>query len=162
MSTDGQFYTFYNGMEPAVLGIEQDIRTLSSAEIEALSCFNSNGRRINQKVEKLDHILEHLKMRCLINIDRSWFYWEPVIHALQRHNMPDQLIIKSHVEPHLLSILQNERIELMYMPIISTLEQLETILHYSLHLLAVEMILKDLDSPLITAETMQFLHSKKS
>jgi len=160
MSHDGHFYTFHNGMEKVVLGTEHDIRTMSAAEIEALTCYNGDGNRISQKVEKLDHVLEQFKGRCLINIDRSWFYWEQSVQALLRHNMPDQLILKSHVDPKLLNFLQNEKVELMYMPIVSTVDQLETVLNFQLHLIAVEIIFKDLNSPLIQPKTIQALKSK--
>lgn len=161
MSTDGEFYAFHNGKEKVVLGADRDIRQMSSAEIESFRCFNADGEQINQKVERLDDILEHLKGKCLINIDRAWFYWEPAIKFLLRHDMPDQIILKSHVDSKLLGFLQAQQVDLMYMPIVYTMEQMHTVLKYQLYLIGAELLFQDLQNPLIQAENMRFFHSKR-
>jgi glycerophosphoryl diester phosphodiesterase len=161
MSTDGDFFAFHNGKEKAVLGIEKDIRTLSTQEIASLRCFNSDGTQINQRLDRLDDILEQFKGRCLINIDRSWFYWEEMIQCIERHPMPDQIILKSHVDPQLLKVLEAKKVEFMYMPIISTPAQIEEVLKYRLNLLGLELIFRNLDNPLIQEERMQSYHSRR-
>ena len=52
MSTDGDFFAFHNGKEKVILGVDQDIRTMSTKEIASHWCFNSSGTQINQKVDK--------------------------------------------------------------------------------------------------------------
>ena len=125
MSTDGDFFAFHNGKEKVILGVDKDIRTMSTKEIASHWCFNSSGTQINQKVDKLDDILEQFKGRCLINFDRSWFYWEEIIECIERHHMPDQIILKSDADHQLLKALQAHQVEFMYMPIISTPAQIE-------------------------------------
>jgi glycerophosphoryl diester phosphodiesterase len=161
MSTDGDFFAFHNGKEKALLGTDKDIRSMSTKEISSFRCFNSDGTRINQKVEKLDDILEQFKGRCLINIDRSWFYWEETIRCIERHHMPDQIILKSHVDRQLLEVLQSHEVEFMYMPIISTPPQIEEVLKYKLNLIGLELIFTHIDSPLIQEESMRSYHSKQ-
>ena len=160
MSTDGDFFAFHNGKEKVILGVDQDIRTMSSCEIVSFRCFNSSGTQINQMVERLDDILEQFKGRCLINIDRSWFYWEEIIRCIERHHMPDQIILKSPVDHELLEVLQSHEVELMYMPIISTPAQIEEVLKYRLNLIGLELLFMNLDSPLIQEECMKSYHSK--
>jgi len=161
MSTDGDFFAFHNGKEKGILGVDQDIRTMSSFEIASFRCFNSSGTQINQKIDRLDDILEQFKGRCLINIDRSWFYWEETIRCIERHHMPDQIILKSPVDHELLEVLQSHQVEFMYMPIISTPTQIDEVLKYKLNLIGLELLFKDLDSPLIQEESMQSYHSKQ-
>jgi glycerophosphoryl diester phosphodiesterase len=161
MSTDGDFFAFHNGKEKVVLGIEKDIRTLSTQEISSLRCFNSDGTQIHQKLEKLDDILEHFKGRCLINIDRSWFYWEEMIRCIERHPMPDQIILKSHPDPRLLKTLEAKAVEFMYMPIISTPAHIDEVLKYKLNLLGLELLFSSLDNPLVQAERMQSYHARQ-
>src|SRR5512141_2308172 len=110
MSTDGDFFAFHNGKEKVILGVDKDIRTMSTKEIASYRCFNSSGTQISQKVDQLDDILEQFKGRCLINIDRSWFYWEEIIRCIERHHMPDQIILKSYVDPQLLEVLQAHQV----------------------------------------------------
>ncbi len=161
MSTDGVFFAFHNGKEKVILGVDQDIRTMSSCEIASFRCFNSSGTQINQKIDRLDDILEQFKEKCLINIDRSWFYWKEIIRCIERHHMPDQIILKSPVDSQLLEALQAYQVEFMYMPIISIPAQIEEVLKYKLNLIGLELIFTDLDSPLIQEENMQSYHSKK-
>jgi len=161
MSTDGDFFAFHDGKEKVILGVDKDIRTMSTNEIASFRCFNSDGTQISQKVERLDDILEQFKGRCLINIDRSWFYWEETIRCIERHHMPDQIILKSPVDHELLEVLQSHEVEFMYMPIISTSAQIEEVLKYKLNLIGLELIFTDLDSPLIQEESMRSYHAKK-
>lgn len=161
MSTDGDFFAFHNGKEKVKLGVDQDIRTMSSREIASFQCYNSSGTQINQKVDRLDDVLEHFKGRCLINIDRSWFYWEEIIRCIERHHMPDQIILKSRVDHQLLEVLQAHEVEFMYMPIISTPAQIEAVLKYKLNMIGLELIFTDLDSPLIQEESMRSYHAKQ-
>ena len=161
ISTDGDFFAFHDGKEKVILGVDKDIRSMSTKEIAVLRCLNSSGTQINQKVDRLDDILEQFKRRCLINIDRSWFYWEETIRCIERHNMPDQIILKSPVETPLLAALQARAVEFMYMPIISTPAQIEEVLRYRLKLIGLELLFTDLDSPLIQPERMQSYHSKQ-
>jgi glycerophosphoryl diester phosphodiesterase len=161
MSTDGDFFAFHDGKEKVILEVDQDIRTMSSCEIASFRCFNSSGTQINQKIDRLDDILEQFKGRCLINIDRSWFYWKEIIRCIERHHIPDQIILKSPVDSQLLEALQAHQVEFMYMPIISTPAQIEEVLKYKLNLIGLELIFTDLASPLIQEESMQSYHSKK-
>lgn len=159
MSTDGDFYAFHNGMERVVIGVDRDIRTMSTKEIENYSCLNVDGIKINQKIEKLDNVLEHLKGRCLINIDRSWFYWNETIKALEKHNMSDQIILKSHEDKKLLKSLEDSESNLMYMPIVYTKENITSVMKCKLNLIGVELIFKDLHSELIDKEYIERLKS---
>jgi len=160
MSTDGDFYTFHNGNEKVVIGVDKDIRTMTTKEIESYTCINDAGIKISQKIEKLQDVLEHLKGKCLINIDRSWFYWNETIKILQKHNMADQIILKSHADERLLKILQDSNSHLMYMPIVDTKEKMDLVMKYQLNLIASELIFRDLHSPLIKEEHMKQLKSK--
>lgn len=157
MSTDGDFYAFHNGMERVVIGVNKDIRTMSTKEIESYSCINVDGIKINQKIEKLDNVLEHLKGKCLINIDRSWFYWNETIKILENHNMADQIILKSHEDKKLLKSLEDSESNLMYMPIVYTKENITSVMKYKLNLIGVELIFKDLHSELIDTEYIERL-----
>ena len=94
MTTDGVFYAFHNGEEKIEYGIEQDIRTLSSKEVDEMYTLNCLGQRTKQKAERLEDVLEHFKDKCLINIDRSWFYWDKIIEVIKKSQMQGQVLLK--------------------------------------------------------------------
>ncbi len=161
MSTDGDFFAFHDGKEKLILGVDRDIRTMSTREIAALHCLNGDGTKIGQKVERLDAVLEQFKGRCLINIDRAWFYWEEIIGCIERHGMADQIILKSHVDGRLLAALQAHAVDFMYMPIVTTVAQVEEVFRYELNLLALELVFRDLANPLIQPDRMRSYQARK-
>ena len=152
MTTDGVFFAFHNGEEPLELGVEQDIRTMTSEEVEQMETLNCLREKRGQKVERLEYVLERFRGRCLINIDRSWFYWKEIIAFLERMNMNDQILLKSGAEESLLGQLEESGSSLMYMPIMKTIEEWEAVTRHHVNVAAAELIFQDLDSPFIRPE----------
>lgn len=154
LTTDGIFYAFHNGEEKLELGFDGDIRTLSSAEVETFPTRNSLQRECSQRLEPLEQVLECFRGKGLINIDRTWFYWKEIIAFLDRMNMNDQLILKSAAEKELLEELEAADTGIMYMPIMNTLDDWETVKKYNINVAAVELIFEDLKSDFLKPEFM--------
>lgn len=152
MTTDGVFFAFHNGEEPLELGVEQDIRTMTSEEVEQMETLNCLKEKSGQKVERLEYVLERFRGRCLINIDRSWFYWKEIIAFLESMNMNDQILLKSGAEESLLGQLEESGSSLMYMPIMKTMEEWEAVTRHHVNVAAAELIFRELDSPFIRPE----------
>lgn len=142
-STDGQFFAFHNGQEKGVFGEEIDIRTMSSGEINKLHFLNGISERISEGVNSLDDILEHFKGRCLINIDRSWFFWKDMIAYLKRHNMEEQIILKSHPRKEELELLEELAPDMMFLPIVRNEEQLSLTEMYRINTIGAEVIFEE-------------------
>lgn len=160
MSTDGVFYAFHDGMEPVLLGVTTNIRTLDSKVIESLWLRNSNFEIKKERVNRLDDVLDYLKGRCLINLDRGWLNWEETIRLIKRHNMNEQIILKSHPVPEYLQALEEQAADIMFMPIITRAEQTGCFDQYKLNWVAAELIFEDLGSPVIDEKLIAHLKSK--
>ena len=158
MSTDGDFYAFHNGQEKYLLREDRDIRDMSSKEIDKCNCYNSVGEVSGQKLERLEYVLEGLRDRCFINIDRSWFYWKEIIEFLKKVNMDHQIILKSPVDKELLHILQESKSQIMYMPIVKNMDEWNLVREYDVNLVAAELIFETLESPLVQKEFIEKLH----
>jgi len=76
MTTDGVFYCFHDGTEFLVLGTTQNIRTMTSSYVNKQHIRNPSLDLTRDKVNRLEDAFEHLRGRCFINVDRSWFYWK--------------------------------------------------------------------------------------
>lgn len=159
-STDGDFFAFHNGQEPRVIQTDRDIRKMTTKEIESFVCINQLGEPVNQRLERLDLILEQFKGRCLINIDRAWFFWKEIIDFLDGKGMQKQIMLKSPVQKELLDILEASGSSLMYMPIVKTREDWDLVQSYDVNLMAAELIFEDLSNPLIQPEFMKALHDR--
>lgn len=159
-STDGEFFAFHTGQEPGLLRMNRKLSELSSEEIRHCRLRNCTQDEVNEPINRLDDILEHFKGRCLINIDRSWWYWPQVIRALMRHNMKDQLVLKSAPRPDLLDVLEDSESGLMYMPIVRDPEQLPALENRKLNQVGMEIIFETEDSPLASSQFLEELHRK--
>lgn len=73
-SSDGKFFVFHPGMERITLYSPLEIRQMTAAQTELLHPVNPDSTITDYKVSYFDDVLEHLKGRCLINVDK-FFYW---------------------------------------------------------------------------------------
>lgn len=159
-TTDGEFFAFHNGQEPGLVGTDMDIRKMSSKQVLDLKFRNSMQETIEEKVNRLDDILEHFKGRCLINIDRSWFYWRDVIEVLKRHQMDDQIILKSHPDKKELQILEDSGAGLMYLPIVRDEKLLEQVWAYKVNVIGAEVIFETEDHYFASEEFIDTMHRR--
>ena len=157
-TTDGKFFAFHNGQEKGVFGKPLDIRTLSSDQVRELRFINGIQEQIGEGVNSLDDILEHFKGRCLINIDRTWFFWNDIIAYLKRHNMQDQIILKSHPEEGELKLLEELARDMMFLPIVRTPEQIELVNRYHINTIGAEVIFETDDHLFASDEFIGKMH----
>ena len=121
--------------------------------------LNSIQHKSAQKPERLTDVLERFRGKCLINIDRSWFYWREIISLLEQMDMKDQILLKSGVEEELLKELEESGTDMMYMPIMKETSEWELLEKYHINVAAAELIFADLKSGFLTEEFMGKLHS---
>ncbi|MCK4025697.1 glycerophosphodiester phosphodiesterase family protein [Streptococcus iners] len=160
-SVDGEFFAFHDGQEKLVFDMDIDLRQIPAEQIKALTCFNSLAEPVNQKLETIEEVLLNLEGKCLINIDRSWFYWDTFLEKLKTYKSLNQVLLKAPAKKELLVQLRDSELDVMFMPIIKTIDELELVLNFEgINLVAVELIFKDLESELISFDTMQVLRKK--
>lgn len=147
-SKDGKYYLFHNGNEQTLLGVDKDFSELSSSEIDALPLYNSVGSPSGYRVEYLEDFLHWLPKGYVINIDRSWFYWDDVefFNLLNRSGKVDQLIIKSPAKEECLSALNEINIPLSYVPIVYNQADVSRVKEYTdIQIVGVELIVDHLN-----------------
>ncbi|HFR3465625.1 TPA: glycerophosphodiester phosphodiesterase family protein, partial [Streptococcus suis] len=160
-SIDGEFFAFHDGQEKLVFDMNIDLRLLPSEEIKGLPCFNSLAEPVDQRLETIEEVLANLEGKSLINIDRSWFYWDTFLDKLKTYKSLNQVLLKAPAKRELLEQLRDSELDVMFMPIVKTVEELELVLNFGgINLVAVELIFEDLDSELISPATMQRLRNK--
>ncbi len=161
MTRDGVFYAFHNTEEEVVFGKKCDIRQMTSKEVEEINILNSIRNTSGQKVERLENVLPQFKGKCLINIDRSWFYWEKMIDYLKSVDMYDQILLKSGVEKTYLRELADHGSGIMYMPIVRSMDEWDLVKEYDVNVAAAELIFKTTKEPLADSAFLQELKAQK-
>lgn len=160
-STDGVFFAVHNGEEKHLLHMHKDIRTCSAKEIERYHCYNSlENRMAHQKLERVADVLPLFQKKCFINIDRSWFYWPDAISFLSRFHMEDQIILKAPPEDKYLDMLERSGSDIMFMPIIRSVDDWERTERRNINVVAAEIVFDDLSNPVVSPAFIEDLHNK--
>lgn len=156
-SMDNEFYIFHDGGEKRLLHEYRNIKTMTSSEIETSSFHNSLDEPINKKIESFEYFYNHINHKMLINLDRSWDYWETFLPFLDKfQEMHEYFVLKSPPKREYLRQLNNHHIKYLYFPIITNLEQLKILAEFpDLNLVGLEIIesledeFKLMDSPML-------------
>lgn len=158
-SADGVFYAYHTGEEQGCFGIGRRLGEMSAAEIDGLEFRNTMFNLSGIGVDRMDDVLSFLKGRCFINVDRGWLgSWRDTIRYLRKFGMEDQIILKSPPERELLSELEEEGPELMYMAIIKDAEQYPVVKEYKVRAVAVETNYQDMDNEISSDAFIRKLH----
>ena len=97
-SRDGTLYVFHPGMEKHFLDCDRPIADMTDAEVSALRLLNGDGAATQYAVPLFDDVLDQLRGRCVINIDKFPYYPREIVRAVRRHGMAEQALIKTKPE----------------------------------------------------------------
>lgn len=137
---DGDLFVLHDGMEPVVLGQEKSIVEMHTKEVRQLRYLTKNNCRIDHPINTFEEVLDYLKGRCLINLDRCWVCWEKVFPIIKKHGMEDQIILKSPPRKEYFELLAAQDTPFMYMPVCWEPEEFALAESYALNIVAVEVI----------------------
>ncbi len=153
--TDGNYFTVHDGMEFRLFANERNITSLSGKETAELTFYNTN-RVPCGKPSTLDEMLEDLKARgCLVNVDRSWRYWDRIFPLFKRHEMDDQLLFKSPAESPFLDWFAANAGAAMYMPMIYCAEDLARAKQRDINLVGAEILFAEENAPHASGDFLQ-------
>ena len=123
-STDGVIYAFHDTQEPRLLKTKQNVKTMTSAEIDALEFYNSIDEPSGKHVQRFEEVVKYFTHGELFNIDRSWPILAETHELLKNYpHVVKQAIIKTPVKDEYLEFFQNCPVKYMYMPIVYNMEE---------------------------------------
>ncbi len=159
-STDGDHFLFHDGYEPMHFGVAENIRTLSTAEIERLGyrwCFNDASQ---YPVERLRTVLDACP-EVFFNVDRSWWWWPGLLDELAAHGVPAHLLLKSPVQDAPLAALSSHPTKFPYIPIVRTVEEVERVwADQAINMVGVELVASEPDHAFLDAGYVQSLRER--
>lgn len=116
-SRDGEIFVFHTGMEPSHLDRHIRIEELTAREIQNLRLCNGDLEETFLGVNRFDDVLEHFKGRAILNLDRSIKILDSVIEIVEKHNMREQILLKSDPSEQSLKMVETFASKYDYMPI---------------------------------------------
>lgn len=148
-TADGELFVFHPGMEPVFLHSKRYLKEMTAEEARKLVYVNGDGTPTEKKLTTFDAMLEHLKDRCYINVDKFWDNVEPITRAIRRHGMAEQILVKTGPNPAVADWLEQNAPEINYMLILSGEDtQSEAMLRRKLNYIGVEALFDREDCPI--------------
>lgn len=96
-SLDGEIFIFHTGKEPFQLDRHIDLTRMTAEEIRKLRLINVDFNETEHGLNTFDEVLEHMKNRCILNLDRCGAFIPDVIKQVERHGMKEQILLKMHL-----------------------------------------------------------------
>lgn len=161
LTRDGEVFVFHPGKEPRQLGLSVDVTALNAAQVRPLCYVNADGYRTSCGIERFEDVLEALRGRCLLNLDRCAAFLPEVLRAVDRLGMRGQILLKSAPEPPLLAAVQELAPDVMYMPIYTERDRAtERILHMDIRFVCAELVFAREDSPVAQSDYLAQMHTR--
>lgn len=161
ISADGELFVFHPDKEPIFLHSDKYLWQLPASEIRKLHFYNSDGDRTQFPLSTFDEILEHLKGRCYINVDKFKDNPEPITRAIRRHNMMDQILVKSKPKEDVTRMLEELAPDVNYMLVIKEKDEYtDSILKRNVNYIGAEVLFTTEASEVASAEYIQRMHDK--
>ena len=159
-SADGELFVFHPCMETRQLNLHDvDIRKLPADEVKKLHYANLDGFQTSETILLLDDVLEHLKGKCFINVDKFGDNPALIIQKIKKHNIADQIVLKSNAQKEVLDMMETYAPDLQYLAIISGKpETHEMLMKRNLNYVGLELVFKDDFSPLVSDEFLHRVH----
>lgn len=157
---DGTLVIFHPKMEKRQLGVDCDISTMPWEEVRNLHYTNADNIPTQFGLLTLDEFLEEFKDKCFINIDKFWGNPTGIYHCVKRHDMVDQVLVKSRVNDDVLRVLEEVCPEIPFMPVVyETPHDHEQLLRRNINYVGVEVVFSKEDSVLASPAYIQKLQA---
>lgn len=159
MCGDGELFIFHPGKERCHLYTAERLKHLNADEVGKLRYINAGDDNPTQfGLLKLDEFFETFKNRCFINVDKFWGHPVEIYNAIKRHNVEDQVIVKSEPNKKVFDVLEDLAPSLQFMPIISDEKQLDLLEGRNINYVGAEVLFTEEDSYLASPEFIEKMH----
>lgn len=166
MTLDDQLFVIHDGMESRLLHTDQNVQSMTGEQLLALRYYSLNHTRLQRGVCRFDDVLEHLKNRCMINLDRCWVHpnearkWSFIFDAVSRHEMEDQVIFKSPDADKYVKVFSGQSKPYLYMPMAKKPADFEKFIQAGVNVISVEVLFDKSTSPMADPAVYEQLRNR--
>ncbi len=160
-SRDGKHFVFHPGMEFPQLHSIIPISAMKASSVEKLRYTNSDHLPTQYKVEKLDEVLDFLKGKCYINVDKFWMDIPGISEVIRRVGVEKQVVVKAAIkDKYINSILECAK-DFMFMPIVKNEDTITDMLTAKgINCIGAEVLFKTEDAKVCSDEYIEEMHKK--
>ena len=159
-TADDVLCIFHPRMESRHLNSDCHIPEMTWQQVSELRYVNMNRTPTQFGILKLDELLEHFKGRTFINLDKFWDAPADIYKAVKRHNMLDQVLVKSPPTHEVLTVLKEIGPDVPYMPVIYEGKDFPhtELLNSGINYIGVEVVYPNEDSIYATPAFVDAMH----
>ena len=158
---DGKLVIFHPGMEKMHLCHEgKPIPQMTFEEVQKLRFVNLDNTPTEYGLCTLDEVFETFKGRCYINADKFWDHPKEISDAIRRHNIAEQVLVKSMPSKEVFDIMENYAPEIMFLPLLynESKNSHEILMNSKVNYIGAELCFKDESCEICQDEYIQMLH----
>jgi glycerophosphoryl diester phosphodiesterase len=133
---------------------------MESSYIDTLHVRNPSMELTPQKLNRLEEVFECLRGRCLINVDRSYFYWKEILAFIKKMGVESQIVIKSTPNREQMAELESIAPHIAYMPILKNPEEAEILKDYKINYCMAELVFSEPNAPIASDAFLKKLKSQ--
>lgn len=142
--------------------LDRPISGCTWKELEELPLYNYVGEIGTVGLDPLSRILESLKGRSFLALDRCWDCWEQVYALVREKEMIGQSLFKLYIENEAACRFAEAHPDALFVPMVREPETLEWVerLRGTVRVPALEILPEAPDDPIFQPEVFEWLHSR--
>ena len=158
-SRDGKLFIFHPGMEEDHFNKKMNFKRMKFEKIAKERYVNFDNSVTQFGVATFDDFLEQFKGRCFINIDKFWDNPEMIYDAIKRHDMIDQVLVKSKLSPKIIKTVEDFCPDVAFMPIVRDKHPYhEELMRRKINYIGAEVLFEKEDSYMASPEFIDMMH----
>ena len=161
ISKDGEYFVFHPGMESVFLGSDKPIKEMSAAEVDSLYLLNCDFARTSYKVPRLAEVLEFLKGKAYINVDKFWTDVEGISREIRKAGVERQVIVKTYTDKESLDRVAKYASDFMFMPMVKVKDEVtDSLIDNGVNVIGAEILFSSEDDDVISEAYVSSMHER--
>lgn len=159
-SRDGKLFIFHPGMEEDHFNKKIDFSQMDYTEISKERYVNYDNSETQFGVPLFSDFLEQFKGRCFINIDKFWSNPKKIYDEIKRHNMTEQMLVKSTLSPEIIKTVEDFCPDVAFMPIVrDTHPYHNQLMKSNINYIGAEVLFENEDAFVASDEFIGLMHN---
>ncbi len=161
VSRDGKMFVFHPGKESAHLGSHRLISAMKGDKVGKLRYVNQDNDETQFGVEQLCDVLDFLKGKCYINVDKFWTDIPGISAEIRRVGVEKQVVVKTALKEKFLKPLQECAADFMFMPIVREEDTVTDMLRsQGINCIGAEILFEKDTAPVASRRYIEAMHEK--
>ena len=160
-SRDGRFFVFHPGKESAHLRSHKLISAMKGDRVKKLRYVNQDNDETQFGVDELCDILDFLKGKCYINVDKFWTDIPGISREIRRVGVEKQVVVKTALKDKYLQPLKECAADFMFLPIVRNEDKVTDMLRaQGINCVGAEILFEQENAPVVSREYVSSMHEK--